>query len=232
MINDLVRWFLDVPSFPGIMEDDDLGLHPLDIFHRGLCGGRPQHEESNEGFLVIPTATELGEAGVHFKVSSTPWLHDVAFENGVLSLPALTVSDSSEKHLLNLRAFEQLHSSAGTHVKNYLSLMDKIIDTERDTRLLRSKGIVKNLIGSDKALADLFNRLTLGQTTAQTKKLSRVFQEVKEHCGKRRNRWRAFFVHTYLRNPWAFISLIAAVILLVATIMQTVYTVVPFYTKN
>lgn len=134
--------------------------------------------------------------------------------------------------MLNLRAFEQLHSSAGTHVKNYLSLMDKIIDTERDTRLLRSKGIVKNLIGSDKALADLFNRLTLGQTTAQTKKLSRVFQEVKEHCGKRRNRWRAFFVHTYLRNPWAFISLIAAVILLVATIMQTVYTVVPFYTKN
>jgi hypothetical protein len=56
--------------------------------------------------------------------------------------------------------------------------------------------------------------------------------KLKAHCRKRRNRWRASFVKTYLRNPWVFISLVAAAILLVATLLQTVYTIVQFYTKG
>jgi len=40
------------------------------------------------------------------------------------------------------------------------------------------------------------------------------------------------FMNNYLSNPWVFISFVAAVILLIATIMQTIYTVVPFYTKK
>jgi len=39
-------------------------------------------------------------------------------------------------------------------------------------------------------------------------------------------------MNNYLSNPWVFISLVAAAILLIATIMQTIYTVVPFYTKG
>jgi hypothetical protein len=44
--------------------------------------------------------------------------------------------------------------------------------------------------------------------------------------------WRANLVHTYFRSPWAFLSLAAAIFLLVMTIMQTVYTVLPFYQNN
>ena len=55
---------------------------------------------------------------------------------------------------------------------------------------------------------------------------------MKAHCKKRRNKWRAMFMKNYLSNPWVFISLVAAVILLIATIMQTIYTVVPFYTRK
>uniref|UniRef100_A0A0A9B7H3 Uncharacterized protein n=1 Tax=Arundo donax TaxID=35708 RepID=A0A0A9B7H3_ARUDO len=32
-----------------------------------------------------------------------------------------------------------------------------------------------------------------------------------------------------MRNPWVFISLVAAIILLVATLLQTVYSVWGFY---
>lgn len=229
-INNSVRQFLGVPSFPRM--ENELGLHPLDIFHSSFCGGRPQHEESGEAEVVIPTATELSEAGVHFRESDTPWVHDVGFENGVLSIPARLVDEGTEKELLNLRVFEQLHGSAGSDVTNYLFFMDHIIDSERDAGLLRSRGIVKKWISSDKALADLFNSLTTGATSKQSKKLNGVLREVKAHCAERRNQWRAFFVRTYLSNPWVFISLVAATILLVATLMQTVYTVVPFYTKS
>jgi len=56
--------------------------------------------------------------------------------------------------------------------------------------------------------------------------------KVNDHCRKRRNKWRAMFMNNYLSNPWVFISLVAAIILLIATIMQTIYTVVPFYTRK
>ena len=62
-------------------------------------------------------------------------------------------------------------------------------------------------------------------------KLHDVQHMVNVHCGKRWYKWRANLVHIYFRNPLVFISLLAAVILLVATLLQTVYTVVQFYTK-
>jgi hypothetical protein len=39
-------------------------------------------------------------------------------------------------------------------------------------------------------------------------------------------------MNTYLSNPWVITSMVAAFILLVATLLQTIYTVVPFYTRN
>ena len=52
-------------------------------------------------------------------------------------------------------------------------------------------------------------------------------RQVKVRCGMRRNRSRANFMQRYLRRiPWVFISLVAAVVLLVATLLQTV---LPFY---
>jgi hypothetical protein len=56
---------------------------------------------------------------------------------------------------------------------------------------------------------------------------------VNSHFKKRRNKWQASFMNTYLINPWVFTSMVAAFILLVAAaLLQTVYTVVPFYTRK
>ncbi|CAN6372270.1 unnamed protein product [Urochloa humidicola] len=180
----------------------------------------------------MPSAVDLSEAGIHFQRSKTDDADDINFKNGVLSMPQIVVRDSTEKEFLNLMAFERLHGSAGSRAIAFMTFMDNIIDSERDVALLKSKGIITNLLSSDKEAAKLFNTLGKGALLPPYSHLYKVRRMVNAHCSKRRNKWRASFVKTYLSNPWVFISLVAAVILLVATLMQTVYTVVPFYTKS
>ncbi|CAL4992860.1 unnamed protein product [Urochloa decumbens] len=238
-IGKLVLFFLDSSS-----ESTEGGLHPLDILHRSFCGfqqhehidilGEPEgsNKERIEWDITMPSAVDLSEAGIHFQRSKTDKAHDINFKNGVLSMPQIVVRDSTEKELLNLMAFERLHGSAGSRAIAFMTFMDNIIDSERDVALLKSKGIITNLLSSDKEAAKLFNTMGKGALLPPYSHLYKVRRMVNAHCSKRRNKWRASFVKTYLSNPWVFMSLVAAVILLVATLMQTVYTVVPFYTKS
>jgi hypothetical protein len=47
---------------------------------------------------------------------------------------------------------KMLHPSAEYEVLSYMFFTDTLINTERDGELLRSKGIVKNLLSSGKEL--------------------------------------------------------------------------------
>ncbi|KAG2481122.1 UPF0481 protein At3g47200-like [Panicum virgatum] len=237
---------------------DNLGLHLLHILHKSYCGITPEEPTGNSCRQQLlqwasscwsraagaaaaaaaaeprtPCAVELNEAGIQFKISNTESIHDVDFDNGVLSMPVFEFHDQTEVELLNLMAFEWLHPDPKSDVRSYISFVDKITESERDVALLRSKGIFVNMIGRDKAVVEMFNTLTkLARTPDEGSRLYRVLSKVNAHCKKRRNKWRAMFMNNYLSNPWVFISLVAAVILLIATIMQTIYTVVPFYTRK
>ena len=59
-----------------------------------------------------------------------------------------------------------------------------------------------------------------------------LFRDVREHCGRSWNRHRAVLVHDYFSNPWTSMSAAAAVFLLVLTVVQTVYTVLPYYNPS
>jgi len=133
---------------------------------------------------------------------------------------------------LNLMAFERLHVGTGNDVTAYVFFMDNIIDSAKDVALLSTSGIIQNAIGSDKAVAQLFNSISKDVVLEPQSSLDAVQREVNAYCGKPWNLWRANLVHTYFRSPWAFMSLAAAVFLLVMTVMQTVYTVLPFYQQD
>ncbi|KAG2562506.1 hypothetical protein PVAP13_8KG238600 [Panicum virgatum] len=223
-INNMVRSLLDLPLFEEGVEK--LGLHFLDIFHKQYCDTTSHWEGSDKYEPRTPSAVKLSEAGIQFKKSNTESIKDVNFENGVLTMPLLKFHDQTEMQLLNLMAFEWLHPDTKYDVSCYISFVDDLTKSERDVTLLRSNGLFVNMIGSDKVVVKMFN--TRGEAT----RLGHVQWKVNAHCKKRRNKWRALFMNNYLSNPWVFISLVAAVILLIATIMQTIYTVVPFYTRK
>lgn len=154
--------------------ETDLGLHPLHICLINYRGIHKQHNKREGKESIIPTAMELSEAGVRFKKSKSQCLRDVYFENGVLSIPFISLDDTTEKKFRNLTVFEQLYSGAGRDVTNYLFFMDHMIDSERNVALLRSKGIIRNIYGSDKEVAALFNKLTKGTIPNTTFELQKV----------------------------------------------------------
>ncbi|KAL3609606.1 hypothetical protein D5086_000626 [Populus alba] len=58
------------------------------------------------------------------------------------------------------RRQQEKASTQRNEVTSYVFFMDNIIDNERDVALLHSRGIIQNAIGSDKAVAKLFNSLS------------------------------------------------------------------------
>ncbi|XP_020106742.1 UPF0481 protein At3g47200-like [Ananas comosus] len=233
LINRLVLKFLSPASRP-LAAGLGLGLHPLDVFRKSMLQSPPRGLRRRTTFEpasseIIRSAVELYEAGIRFKKSKTESLRDIQFKHGVLSLPVIVVDDSTEYMFLNLMAFERLHVGAGNEVTSYVFFMDNIVDSSKDVSLLNSRGIIQNAIGSDKAVAKLFNSLSKDVVLDPESSLDDVHRMVSEYCRKPWNMWRANLIHTYFRSPWAFLSLAAAIFLLVMTIMQTVYTVMPYY---
>jgi len=238
LINQLVLQFLSPTSSP-LANGVGLALHPLDVLRRSLLHGPrpagprapPDASIPTDDDVVIRSAEELYEAGVRFKRSATSSLLDIRFDDGTgtLYLPSIEVDDTTEYMLLNLMAFERLHVGAGNDVTAYVFFMDNMVESARDVALLTSPRIVLNSLGSDEAVAKLFNGLSRDVALETQSALNHVHQEVDAYCRKRWNQWRANLLHTYFRSPWSFLSLTATVFLLVLTITQTVYTILPYY---
>ncbi|KAK2634701.1 hypothetical protein Ddye_029493 [Dipteronia dyeriana] len=215
-------------------------LHVLDVYRKSLL-----HQEKHlkkyrhhrrlrrsDGYgddHIIPTATELHEAGIRFRKSRSYSLKDITFKNGVLKLPLVVIDDAAGSMFLNLMAFERFHVGAGNEITSYIFFMDNLIDNEKDVALLQSNGIIQNVMGSDKELAKLFNSLSNDITLDPESNLNLVHKQVNEYCKKPWNAWRANLMHTYFTNPWAILSLIAAFFLFALTIVQTIYSVYPYY---
>ncbi|KAG6433498.1 hypothetical protein SASPL_105112 [Salvia splendens] len=182
-----------------------------------------------KGDVYIRSAMELTEAGIQFKQSRTRSLNDISFQGGVLRLPQIMVDDALESEYLNMIAFERFHVGAGSEVTSFVFFMDGIIDSARDVGLLHSRGIIQNALGSDKAVADLFNSLSRDVSLDPESSLAVLHQKVVEYCGKPLPRWMAYAKHNYFTNPWVGLSIVAAIFLFALTGIQTVYTVLGYY---
>ncbi|KAF8010334.1 hypothetical protein BT93_J1073 [Corymbia citriodora subsp. variegata] len=202
-------------------------LHVLDVVRKSiLLHEKPKLDKVGcEGLLLVRSATELHEHGIRLKKSKTSSLTDISFADGVLSLPEIVVEEATESMFLNLIAFERFHVGTGNEVTSYIYFMDYIISNECDVALLHTLGIVLNVLGSDKETTELFRLLAKYTTIEPNSSLIAVCNKVNEYCNKPWNKWRANLIQTYFRNPWALLSLIAAIFVFALAIIQTIYSV-------
>nr|CAD1841009.1 unnamed protein product [Ananas comosus var. bracteatus] len=200
---------------------------------------------------TIPSATELLDAGVTIKKKKmkkkkkknnenenethenrlSSFL-DVAFEDGVLEIPFLSVEPSTLVRFSNLVAFEQCSGckDGKAYMTSYAMFMNCLIDKREDVAVLHQRGILENNLASDEELAVFFNQLSdLAYIDYDDHYLAQLFRDVREYCGYPWPKWRAKLVRDYFSNPWAILSLFAAAVLLILTILQTVYTVCSYY---
>ncbi|KAI9195915.1 hypothetical protein LWI28_019379 [Acer negundo] len=170
----------------------------------------------------ICCATEIKEAGIKFLKVESGSLFDIKFDYGVMRIPTLSIGDFTESVFRNLIAYEQFsHDRNPKHVIDYLTFMDCLINTPEDAELLRRHGIIDNWLGDDKVIANLINSLGDGVVLGENFYYSEVFNKVNLHCSRRFNKWKAKLRHDYFRTPWAIISFIAALVLLILTFLQT-----------
>lgn len=100
--------------------------------------------------------------------------------------------------------------------------MDSLINTPKDVALLKQADIIEHVLGSDEDVALLFNKLCKGITwDFKNSYPGEVYKEVILHTQKRWPKWRAKLMPDYFSNPWAILSLIAAVVMLNLTFLQT-----------
>ncbi|CAL9151448.1 unnamed protein product [Musa hybrid cultivar] len=177
----------------------------------------------------IPSATQLMEAGVHFRKKKATNLLDITFHNGVMEIALLQIDDSTETFLRNLIAFEQCSKNVSLHVTAYAALMDCIINTAADVALLQQHGIIVSGLGDGKQVANLFNQLCKEVTLDyENSYVSGIYKDVNKHWTNKYNQWRARLNHDYFSNPWAVISVFAAILLFGLAITQTIYSALSY----
>ena len=186
---------------------------------------RPQNQSDFK--FMIPSATQLHEAGVRFELGSKKeCLLDIVYRrsDGVLKIPRLKLGDRCESLFRNLIAFEQCHYEEDRYITDYIFLMDQLINTTKDVDVLVNKGIIDNWLGDNVAVTNLFNNLLINAVAGSDFYLADVTKGLNEYCDVPWNRWKAALRHDYFCSPWRGASTIAAVILLLLTLIQTIFS--------
>ncbi|XP_078161090.1 UPF0481 protein At3g47200-like [Carex rostrata] len=185
----------------------------------------------NISSMVMRSATELKQKGLKFTQQSNPrHMLDISFEYGVLKIPRLTIIDSTKPLFANLLAFE--HSKYGKENSpfgRFLSFLDKLVNTPNDVTILQECGILENWLGSQEELADFFNQVSEGNFVASNHYLAELYTEVNRYTESSWPRHRAKLIRDYFSSPWATISVVAAFILLVLTLVQSFFAVFAYF---
>ncbi|KAH6757945.1 hypothetical protein C2S52_023183 [Perilla frutescens var. hirtella] len=94
-------------------------------------------------------------------------------------------------------------------VTDYVKLLDCIVDSSKDVEILSRLGILENWLGDDEVIAKMVNQLNdlVAHGDISFIYNANIFENVNEHCRKRRNRWMAKLRRNYLNSPWAIISI-------------------------
>ncbi|XP_022718692.1 uncharacterized protein LOC111276962 [Durio zibethinus] len=196
--------------------------------------------KSQRSWKFIRSATELEEAGIKFfgeqvqdkkNKSGVESLFDIEFtdDTKVLKIPTFHVDDNTERILRNLMAYEQsIPSSEPTYVSDYVTFMDNLINTGKDVQLLCNCGVVDNWLGDDEAVAQMVNKLRNNIYSSDDFYYAEIFGKVNEHCQRKWNKWKATLKRDYFNSPWSLISFLAAVVLLLFTAIQTLFSVLSY----
>ncbi|KAJ4749000.1 hypothetical protein LUZ62_083405 [Rhynchospora pubera] len=229
---DLHHRFLIVPSLCREEKHHDPTALPLwkqRLIH--WITPRPDQRGVKRPPRQIPCATELYEAGVKFRKKQSPKnLFDVKFSQGTLEIPPLQIDSNKKALLTNLVALERHKTWGDQTVTSYVALMDSLINTKEDVALLQHAGVIHNMLSSHQEAAVFFNRLGDGTSfDTMNHHFAKLFRNVQLYYDSNWNRSWARLIHDYFNSPWAVISVIAGMILLGLSALQTFYTVYPYY---
>ncbi|KAJ8755152.1 hypothetical protein K2173_018950 [Erythroxylum novogranatense] len=191
---------------------------------------KPENESSNKEInkpplveeITIPSVTELSQSGFIFSPTTSNIL-SITFDpkTRTLYLPTVSLDVNTEVVLRNLVAYEASNASGPLVFTRYTELMNGIIDTAEDVKLLREKGIIMNHMKSDEEVANLWNGMSKSIRLTRVPFLDKVIEDVNKHYN---GCWKVKlgrFLKVYVFGSWKFLILIGAMCLLLLMGLQT-----------
>ncbi|KAL4650798.1 hypothetical protein ACB092_01G114400, partial [Castanea dentata] len=177
---------------------------------------RPKVEE-----IEIPSVTQLLKIGVKFRPSKGG-LGTINFDksSGTFYLPVIHLDGNSKVVLRNLVAYEACVAPDVMVFTHYTELMNGIIDTEEDVKILREAGIILNRLKSDEEVAMLWNGMTKSVRVTKVPILDKAIEAANAcHSGCWRNKMTGF-MKKYIFGSWPCLTFLAANVLILLPTLQ------------
>ncbi|CAK9236393.1 unnamed protein product [Sphagnum troendelagicum] len=205
---------------------------PETVAFQDLCCPQTRTvKKENLGEETLRSATDLKKAGIRIK-AIPGMIKAVAFKNGCLSLPIFRLTDHTESNLRNLAMYEAYghHAENRRHAENrqgfldYLKLMLQLIKTQEDVAyLIDDCKVIENMLITHQTAFKMWERLQSGIELLPYSEnyKTKIVIPVNKHCASTLNRMRTEFYNRFCSKPWLVIGVISAVVLLLATLIQT-----------
>ncbi|KAM7490145.1 hypothetical protein LguiA_033066 [Lonicera macranthoides] len=176
------------------------------------------------------SSTKLTEAGVTFRKKMTnKGLFDVTFSDGVLEIPRFMLTNHTEIQIRNLMALELLLYKHEGHITDYFLLMDCLINTTKDVELFVDEEIIINHLGNNNEVADFINKVCIVPSYSYGFHFSHICENLNNYYKGPKAKVKRKYIHTlkrdYCHTPWKTTATVAAIMLLVFTLIQTVFSI-------
>ena len=173
--------------------------------------------------IAIPSVTELSKTGVIFSPTKGG-LNTIQFmtSSATFYLPVIHLNDNSDVVLRNLVAYEACIAPEAMVFTRCTELMNGIIDTEEDVRILREAGILMNRMKSDKEVASMWNGMTTSVKVTKVPIIDRTIEGVNAYYAAS---WRVKVKETmkkYVYASWPCLTFLAANILIWLSVVETI----------
>ncbi|PNT61997.1 hypothetical protein BRADI_5g23932v3 [Brachypodium distachyon] len=180
-------------------------------------------------------AAQYLEAGVKFKRREYDRLEphsllDVKFRNGAMEMPCIVIDESTASLFRNLIAFEQTCPEFGDDFTAYIVFLSQLVSMPEDVTQLAKREIIVHHLDSDLQVSDLFTMLSKDVVFDfnGTYYLKSLCQILEVHYQNRLNRWMAWLWTNHFRNPWLGLAAAGTIVVLVCTVLQTIYGILAY----
>ncbi|KAL3633101.1 hypothetical protein CASFOL_026085 [Castilleja foliolosa] len=171
--------------------------------------------------ITIPSVTELSKVGVRF-VPTNEGLTSIDFDEKslIFSIPVIELDVNSVVVLRNLVAYEACSKPGPLVLTRFTELMNGIIDTEEDAKILCPSGVIVNRLKSEKEVAEMWNGMSRSIRLTKVPFLDRVIGDVNKYYN---GKWKVkvgIFMKKYVFGSWRILTFVAAVTMLLLLCLQ------------
>ncbi|KAF8014141.1 hypothetical protein BT93_H0088 [Corymbia citriodora subsp. variegata] len=194
------------------MLSEKIGLSAYDPFGHG------EPPASEKG--LIPTASALAKAGVRF--GKTNYIEGTLFDKKTRTfrLPTIKLSVNSEVVIRNLVAYEAMAISGPLVLACFMEMMDGLLDTPQDVKLLKKHGIITGHLKDDE-VARLFNGMSRSMEVNGHCELNKTIRKVNEFYNARPTIKTLKMIERYVYGAWKVLVTATTVLFLLLMGLQT-----------